>query len=114
MDIVFIHMPIDFALQNIFDYPTVQSLCEFMKKREALRVRYEANDFEKYQSLFAENIINEAFMPKKKSLGNVLLTGATGFLGAHVLEQLMREENGKIYCLVLAGDLDILVCHILS
>jgi thioester reductase-like protein len=32
-----------------------------------------------------------------------LLTGATGFLGAHVLDALMREESGKIYCLVRDG-----------
>ena len=97
---------VDFALQNVFDYPTVQSLCEFLEKGDASRLHYKASDFEKYQSLFAENVINEAFVPKKKSLGNVLLTGATGFLGAHVLEQLMQEEEGKIYCLVRSGKVD--------
>ncbi len=30
----------------------------------------------------------------------MLLTGATGFLGAHILDQLMKEETGKIYCLI--------------
>ena len=97
---------IDFALQNVFDYPTVQSLCEFLEKGDVSKVHYEASDFEKYQSLFAENVIHEAFVPKKKLLGNVLLTGATGFLGAHVLERLMQEEEGKIYCLVRSGKAD--------
>jgi myxalamid-type nonribosomal peptide synthetase MxaA len=34
---------------------------------------------------------------------SVLLTGATGFLGAHVLENLCRLTNATIYCLVRAG-----------
>lgn len=97
---------IDFALQNVFDYPTVQSLCGFLEKGDSSRVHYVASDFDKYQQLFAENVIDEAFVPKKKSLGNVLLTGATGFLGAHVLEQLLQKETGKIYCLIRSGKKD--------
>lgn len=42
-------------------------------------------------------------MPEKKPLGNVMLTGATGFLRAHVLHQLLEEERGKVYCLVRSG-----------
>lgn len=37
---------------------------------------------------------------KMKKLGNVLLTGATGFLGAHILDSYIKNEKGKIYCLV--------------
>ncbi|SHJ55827.1 thioester reductase domain-containing protein [Halodesulfovibrio aestuarii] len=31
---------------------------------------------------------------------NILLTGATGFLGAHLLNELMRKTDATIYCLV--------------
>ena len=34
----------------------------------------------------------------------MLLTGATGFLGAHILDRLLREEAGKVYCLVRDGE----------
>ena len=91
---------IDFALQNVFDYPTVQALCDFLEKGESSKVHYMASDFDKYQKLLERNTIEESFVPEKKVLGNVLLTGATGFLGAHVLDYLMRKEEGKIYCLV--------------
>lgn len=97
---------IDFNLQNVFDYPTVQQLCNFMEKGKKERIHYEASYFDKYRSILAENVINEAFVPEKKPLGNVLLTGATGFLGAHVLDMLMKEETGKIYCLVRNSDTD--------
>ena len=33
-------------------------------------------------------------------LGNVLLTGATGFMGIHFLHELIENETGRIYCLL--------------
>nr|WP_300865484.1 SDR family oxidoreductase [uncultured Acetatifactor sp.] len=95
---------ISFALQNIFDYPTVRQLCGHMEAGDEEKIRYEAADFDKYRSLLEENVIDESFVPEKKSLGNVLLTGATGFLGAHVLDRLLQEETGKVYCLVRGGE----------
>lgn len=29
-----------------------------------------------------------------------MLTGATGFLGSHILDEFMKNETGKIYCIV--------------
>ena len=52
------------------------------------------------------NVIDESFVPVRKYLGNVLLTGATGFLGAHILDTLLREETGKIYCLIRCNSED--------
>ena len=34
------------------------------------------------------------------NLGDVLLTGATGYLGIHVLKELIDKETGRIYCMV--------------
>lgn len=34
----------------------------------------------------------------------VLLTGATGFLGAHLLEQLLAQTRAQVFCLVRAAD----------
>jgi amino acid adenylation domain-containing protein/thioester reductase-like protein len=41
-----------------------------------------------------------------QSHGNLLLTGATGFLGSRVLGELLRRTTGNIYCLVRAADED--------
>ena len=35
-----------------------------------------------------------------KKLNNVLLTGATGFLGSHILNDLLSRPNTRVYCLV--------------
>lgn len=91
---------IEIALQNVFDYPTVRELCAFLEKGEKQKIHYVAEEFEKYNKLLNENVIDESFVPVRKSLGNVLLTGATGFLGAHILDVLLKEETGRVYCLV--------------
>ncbi len=36
--------------------------------------------------------------------GDVLLTGASGFLGAFLLAELLRATTGRVYCLVRAAD----------
>lgn len=93
-------MGIHFTLQNVFDYPTIQSLCDFIRQGEKASIHYEPADFDKYHKLLSKNIVDETFVPTQKPFGNVLLTGATGFLGAHVLEQLLQADIGKIYCLI--------------
>ena len=91
---------IELSLQNVFDYPTVRTLCNFLQGEKKEKVQYKELDFDKYKDIFNRNIVDEETTFEKKSLGNVLLTGATGFLGAHVLDELMQKENGKIYCLI--------------
>lgn len=91
---------IEFTLQSVFDHPTVRDLCDFIENGEERNVVYSAKDFDKFNEILSRNVIDEGFVPVRKTLGNVLLTGATGFLGAHILDSLMKNENGKIYCLV--------------
>ena len=38
-------------------------------------------------------------------LGDVLLTGATGYLGIHVLHELLEQTESRVYCLVRGGRL---------
>ena len=102
---------IDFSLQNVFDYPTVEQLCRHMEEGEEAKVSYAPSDFDRYRELLERNVAEADFVPRKKPLGNVLLTGATGFLGAHVLDRLLREETGKVYCLVRAGEEKISSCR---
>lgn len=94
---------VSFALQNVFDYPTVRQLCDYLCGGERVKVEYSEADFEKYENLLSANVIDSNFVPVRKSLGNVFLTGATGFLGSHIVDQFMKAETGKLYCLVRGG-----------
>ena len=94
---------VELSLQDIFDHPTVRELCSFLSGEYVRKAVYDPADFVKYQPLLKHNAIDEGFVPVKKTLGNVLLTGATGFLGAHILDAYLREEAGTIWCLVRGG-----------
>ena len=42
--------------------------------------------------------------PDWRNPGEVLLTGATGFLGAHLLSELLAATGARVHCLVRARD----------
>ncbi|MFE9444683.1 amino acid adenylation domain-containing protein [Streptomyces sp. NPDC006602] len=42
--------------------------------------------------------------PDPRHPGDVLLTGATGFCGSHMIDELLRRTTGRILCLVRARD----------
>ncbi len=94
---------VDITMQNVYDYPTVRSLCAYLDSAKSRKVTYEDKSFDRYTALLAHNEVEADFIPEFHSLGNVLLTGATGFLGAHVLEKLLKMDTGKVYCLVRNG-----------
>lgn len=95
---------VDFALQNVFDYPTVQALVAFITLGQGEVQDYHIKSFEKYNFLLNGNVIDETWIPKKHSLGNILLTGGTGFLGAHIIDEFLKAEDGILYCLVRGGE----------
>lgn len=88
---------------DIFASPTIRMLSE----RKSKKITYKVDnkyDYGKINEVIAKNNINEIKNSKQtkaeKKIGNVLLIGATGFLGAHILEQLILENANKIYCMV--------------
>lgn len=84
------------GVQDFYQYPTIAELSDKItgnlesKKQDEIEIQ-EVPEFEEVNVLSGE----------KEKAGNVLLTGATGFLGSHILEALLkRDSESKIYCLV--------------
>ena len=98
------NLGIEINLQEVFDYPSVRELCIHIENGTESSVLYTSDDFEKYEEILSRNVLDVNSVPQKKSLGNILLTGATGFLGVHILDAFMREESGTVYCLVRGGE----------
>ena len=56
--------------------------------------------YEKIHALLSRNTLKAFLGGKKNVIGDVLLLGATGYLGSHVLYELMTRYDGRIYCFV--------------
>lgn len=57
---------------------------------------WEVKDLNEYPSSLNYKVkLNEYTNPK-----NILLTGASGYLGSHILNELLKNTNAKVYCLI--------------
>lgn len=91
---------------DIFANPTPESLAAFIEKNSGNQTASGQDKAEAYTGnpALRHNIVRFADQVQRESLGNVLLTGATGFLGVHILHELIERNEGHIYCLIRKGN----------
>ena len=89
---------------DIFKFPTIAELVKKSKSAdEDYDFKYMEKNYDKYTDLLNSNMqVPNKNTLKYQNCGNVLITGATGFLGMHVLESFINKEKGKAYCIVRA------------
>ena len=90
---------------DVFSNPTPRALAEFILSDESVEKKKELTyDYTEIKKLLAKNNL-ETFIngEVEESLGNILLTGATGFLGIHILREILENETGDIYCFIRAN-----------
>ena len=88
------------SMQDIYEHPTPAELGRMFDQKQISHVEYHMTEFQKYMEILKYNRQDVSYSLRHRSLGNVLLTGATGFLGVHLLDELVRRGCGKVYCLV--------------
>lgn len=95
--------------KNVFEARTPRALAELIsgKKQTAAAVTpsdvsLTSGDHQKseFEDVLKRNTIDAFLTGKRQELGDVLLTGATGFMGIHMLHRLLTEHDGKIICLL--------------
>lgn len=104
--------------QDIFDEPTprrltahVFSKMEEQWTKEKVSENADLQEDEKkdaaikYEKALSHNVPKYLDNIRTGNLGTVLLTGATGFLGIHVLRELIDYGVEKVYCLLRGGKL---------
>ena len=89
-----------FPLQYIFDCPSVKSLCDRIKSDDSPRAVYSAEDFAEINALLGRNNQEALVLPLEGEVGDLFLTGGTGFLGIHILADYLEHDCGTAYCLV--------------
>lgn len=57
-------------------------------------------DYTAIDKVLEKNTLDSFLNGEKQTIGDVLLTGAVGFLGIHILYELLKNHNGKVYCLL--------------
>lgn len=92
---------IELSVRDIYDYPTINKLLEYFNKGE--------KNFSTVILMRKDSHLDSGITPitRTKPLSirdakSILVTGATGFLGAFLLDELLRLTNDdvKLYCLV--------------
>ncbi|KAL7814926.1 acetyl-CoA synthetase-like protein [Trichoderma aethiopicum] len=89
--------------QVVFEHPTIKKLSDFLLNlctgRDAAG---EPSIIQQMESLVTKYA---AKLPSKSTRSSIVVTGATGSLGAHVVAKLVsRPDVGQVYCLVRARD----------
>lgn len=94
----------------LFKHPTVASLAEVLfidapVKQQDVHATLLADCLEFEISLPVRK--NDKFLLANKAPSSILLTGATGFVGAHLLAQLLMQTNASVICAVRAASQSI-------
>ena len=87
---------------DIFKNNTICDLAEFIENNDnaAPLTLYKNRDFRNINKFIKHNNNLKRIQLAEKNIGDVLLVGATGFLGIHVLAELLKIDEIKIYCLI--------------
>ncbi|MCR5013372.1 MAG: amino acid adenylation domain-containing protein [Bacteroidales bacterium] len=96
------------AYGDVFANPTPRKLAALITGETAVNENDPVANFDytAINNLLARNTLTSFLNGERQQLGNVLLTGATGYLGIHILRQLIDSEAENIYCLVRGKTLE--------
>ena len=94
----------------LWHYPTIDALSERLAE-EYLSEEDDRDRDNTEVNLAEEAVLDPAIRPERTFTGisepkRIFLTGATGFLGAYLLQELIDKTNADIYCLIRAVDSD--------
>ena len=90
------------AYGDVFANPTPRKLARLITGDSGNEADDEVTgfDYTAINNLLQRNTLGNFRKGERQQLGNVLLTGATGYLGIHILRELIDSDAKNIYCLV--------------
>ncbi|PEY62862.1 non-ribosomal peptide synthetase [Bacillus cereus] len=94
-------------IQDFFKYRTIEKLASHIEEKEDISFKKEKNmnvacmeNETKTTPVYERTKLEECELDMVNYPKTVFLTGATGYLGAHILERLLQLPSATIYCLV--------------
>lgn len=86
-------------MQKFYEYPVVRDFCNHILNNHKNETNIMKKDLNEYKDItFAKS-------NNKQKVENVMLIGATGYLGSHILYELLQNNNiKKIYCVIRGND----------
>lgn len=98
---------INLSLRALFDYPSVSDLASAID-HALVTGDYQSQtwDLEAEAALAPDIQPSTAIAPIVSPMERIFLTGATGFLGIHLLSELLTTTDATVYCLVRAEHID--------
>ncbi len=97
---------VDVPLPELIASPTVEQMAAYI---DGHRHAHSPPVVDLTQLAFADDaLLDPAIQPpaeacQRRSVDRILLTGATGFLGAFLLDELLRQTDAEVYCLIRGG-----------
>ena len=79
--------------QDFYDYPTIRGLASHILAKDDSSSHILEDEIPVISDLIKPNEIKATF-------NNILLFGVTGFLGSHILYELLHKTNSEIYCII--------------
>ncbi|MCH5229033.1 MAG: amino acid adenylation domain-containing protein [Muribaculaceae bacterium] len=96
------------AYGDVFANPTPRKLANFIlgiSDEDKEKDEVKDYDYSAINSVLKQNNLEAFRLGESLNLGKVLLTGATGYLGIHILKELIDSNAVEIYCLVRAKEI---------
>ena len=84
---------------DIFTYPTIEKMVQKIEKDEV----HQEENFESLNIKYKDILKRNMEIPTKvqnNNLENILLIGVTGYLGIHILQEVLESANSKIYVII--------------
>jgi len=104
---------VDIPIQELYQRPTIGGLCDALRgASEGAAGRSERTIAQVAADLKLADDVRVVGSPtaRPETLRHVLLTGASGFVGAHLLKELLERTEATVYCLVRApGEVGALI-----
>lgn len=98
---------------ELFKYKTIKDIGDVLDKKRVkaeISAGIEQYDYTKLHQLISLNNLDNIKNIKTQTLGDVILTGVTGFLGAHTLYELIMNTTSTVFCPIrLKNGMDVTV-----